>query len=80
VHEPDSLTWLQAWYASQCNGDWEHEYGVSIETLDNPGWLLKLDLQETGMDGLTFAKHGVLRMPKTSSALVTSISIADAYR
>jgi hypothetical protein len=31
------LPWLQGWYATQCDGDWEHEYGVSIETLDNPG-------------------------------------------
>ncbi|WP_239135544.1 Imm53 family immunity protein, partial [Actinoplanes derwentensis] len=32
-YEPDALTWLQGWYATQCDGDWEHEYGVSIETL-----------------------------------------------
>lgn len=59
--EPDSLTWLQAWYATECDGDWEHECGVSIETLDNPGWFLKVDLQETGMDGLTFPKYEVQR-------------------
>ena len=29
---------LQQWYEAQCNGDWEHQYGISIETLDNPGW------------------------------------------
>lgn len=54
VHQPDPLTWLQAWYATQCDGEWEHEHGVSIETLDNPGWFLKLDLRETSLDGLTF--------------------------
>lgn len=59
--ELDPLTWLQGWYAVQCDGDWEHEYGVSIETLDNPGWFLKLDLNETAMDGLTFPKHEVHR-------------------
>ncbi|GIM89818.1 immunity 53 family protein [Paractinoplanes toevensis] len=60
-YEPDPLTWLQAWYATQCDGDWEHEYGVSIETLDNPGWFLKLDLRETPMDGLAFPAHEVRR-------------------
>ena len=36
--DPDqsTLTWLQAWYMSNCNGDWEHGYGVSVRTLDNP--------------------------------------------
>ncbi|MFI6163007.1 immunity 53 family protein [Micromonospora haikouensis] len=58
---PDALTWLQAWYAIQCDGDWEHEYGLSIETLDNPGWFLKVDLQATAMDALPFSKHEVHR-------------------
>ncbi|SDZ15114.1 Immunity protein 53 [Micromonospora pattaloongensis] len=26
---PGVWTWLQAWYASQCNGEWEHEYGLA---------------------------------------------------
>ncbi|GHB54781.1 hypothetical protein GCM10010331_48120 [Streptomyces xanthochromogenes] len=29
---------LQSWYSAQCNGDWEHEWGIKIDTLDNPGW------------------------------------------
>ena len=35
---------LQAWYAAQCNGKWEHTYGIAIGTLDNPGWSLSVDL------------------------------------
>ena len=31
------------WYLSQCNGDWEHAYGVKIDTLDNPGWTLEVE-------------------------------------
>jgi hypothetical protein len=42
-----SLSALEKWYASQCNGEWEHGYGVRIETLDNPGWLVRLSLQGT---------------------------------
>jgi hypothetical protein len=60
-YQPDGLTWLQGWYATQCNGDWEHEYGVSIETLDNPGWFLKIDLRGTSMGGLTFPRNEVHR-------------------
>ncbi|MFF5225560.1 immunity 53 family protein [Dactylosporangium sp. NPDC000521] len=61
VDGPDALTWLQGWYVTQCDGDWEHEYGVSIETLDNPGWSLRVDLQATAMDGLAFPKQEVHR-------------------
>jgi hypothetical protein len=47
----DVLEWFSHWYNSQCNGDWEHEYGVSINTVDNPGWSIKIDLTGTDCDG-----------------------------
>ncbi|MDR7814700.1 immunity 53 family protein [Lacrimispora sp.] len=43
----DLIEWLQCWYNKNCDGDWEHVYGVVIETLDNPGWHVKIDLAET---------------------------------
>jgi len=46
--------WLQHWYKSQCDGDWEHEYGISIETVDNPGWYLTINLSETKYAECTF--------------------------
>lgn len=45
----DPLQRLQNWYLAQCNGDWEHCYGMKLETLDNPGWILRIDLQETNL-------------------------------
>ncbi|MGH8524925.1 MAG: immunity 53 family protein [Gammaproteobacteria bacterium] len=45
---------LQRWYAEHCNGDWEHSFGVSIGTLDNPGWSVEIDLAETALQDATF--------------------------
>lgn len=39
---PNKLTELLSWYASQCDEDWEHQHGVTIENIDNPGWHLKV--------------------------------------
>jgi len=47
---------LQTWYQAQCNGKWEHTCGVKIETLDNPGWSLTIDLAETNLSGRSFTK------------------------
>jgi hypothetical protein len=47
----DDVEWLQTWYQSCCNGRWEHQYGVKIDTLDNPGWKLRIDLVGTPLDG-----------------------------
>ena len=40
------LKWLQKWQASQCDGDWEHECGVRINTIDNPGWDINIDIEK----------------------------------
>jgi len=45
---------LQIWYAAQCDGDWEHQHGIRIESLDNPGWWVKIDLQGTTLAGKSF--------------------------
>ncbi|MFT4639202.1 MAG: hypothetical protein ACI8T1_002526 [Verrucomicrobiales bacterium] len=39
------------WYESHCNDEWEHQYGVKLETLDNPGWILTVDLIHTDLQG-----------------------------
>ncbi len=53
---------LQKWYLSECNGDWEHRYGVQIGTLDNPGWMVDIDLHGTAMENVPFSpvKHGAV--------------------
>ena len=47
------IDWLQQWYFEQCNDLREHRRGITIETLDNPGWLVKVDLEETAMQGVS---------------------------
>lgn len=47
--EINTLSWLEKWYLCNCNGDWEHSYGITIETLDNPGWDVKIDLTKTSL-------------------------------
>lgn len=50
------LTRLQAWYTNQCNGDWEHSYGIHIESCDNPGWWVKVNLLGTALLDHKFAE------------------------
>jgi len=45
---------IQNWYNAQCNGDWEHTFGIHISTLDNPGWTVDIDLTETEVENKEF--------------------------
>jgi len=51
-----SLERLEDWYLSQCDGDWEHGSGITIGTLDNPGWSLSINLAETTLEGVPFTR------------------------
>jgi elongation factor P hydroxylase len=51
IHDFD---WLQEWYKNQCDGDWEHEYGIKIETVDNPGWYITINLIGTEHENIPF--------------------------
>ena len=44
------LEFVQSWYVAQCNGEWEHVRGVTFESLDNPGWLVTIDLMQTVLE------------------------------
>ncbi len=57
----DIIGWLQNFYSSNCDGDWEHQYGVEITTLDNPGWHVKIDLADTEYAELAFPNEKVER-------------------
>ena len=48
------LNWLEKWYQSNCDTNWEHVYGVKIDTLDNPGWGVKINLSDTPLGGKEF--------------------------
>lgn len=41
------LARLSAWYAAQCDGEWEHGFGIDIATLD---------LRGTNFEQKTFAE------------------------
>lgn len=56
-----ALIWLQQWQYSHCNGDWEHDIGIRIETLDNPGWSVSVNLEGTELEARGFDPISVER-------------------
>ncbi len=50
---------IQRWYNAQCDNDWEHDFGLTIKTLDNPGWLVEIDLADTLLEDQPFEPMSV---------------------
>ncbi|SHN46155.1 immunity 53 family protein [Chitinophaga sp. CF418] len=42
--------WLVNWFNSNCDGDWEHENGIKIYTVSNPGWFISIGLRDTPLE------------------------------
>jgi hypothetical protein len=57
----DQLRDLQEWFESVCDGDWEHAFGITIQTLDNPGWAVDVDLMDTSLGQIDFIPTQVER-------------------
>ncbi|UOG40333.1 Imm53 family immunity protein [Leptospira noguchii] len=56
VYSPTSETmfsWLIEWRKSQCDGDWEHENGIAINTNRDRGWQVKIEANFTELDGVS---------------------------
>jgi hypothetical protein len=49
--DTDPIAVIAKWYSEHCNGEWEHEFGFRISTLDNPGWYIEVDIQRTELEG-----------------------------
>lgn len=56
----DVLKLLQSWFTGRCDGEWEHQFGIKIETIDNPGWSVSIGLSGV-KSGLPFEKFERLR-------------------
>lgn len=47
----NNLEWLEDWYQRQCDGAWEHNEGIRLESLCRPGWRLTISLEGTSAQG-----------------------------
>ena len=72
-----NLERLQTWFVSQCDGDWEHSYGISISTADNPGWIVDIELLETNLVGRNFES---LRIERSENDWLIVFSGPDMFK
>ncbi len=50
----DVLKFIQAWYSENADLAFEKKQRIKVETLENPGWYIEIDLRNTYLDGVSF--------------------------
>ncbi len=63
-HQTGDLFWLTEWFAWQCDGDWEHSYGVSIRNNDGQSWSFKIRFGDTELENQPFKTVDIRRSEK----------------
>ncbi|KAA5535568.1 immunity 53 family protein [Paenimyroides baculatum] len=46
------IKWIENWFMSNCDGEWEHENIIKIESTSNPGWNIEITLSDTSLEGV----------------------------
>ena len=77
IQQESLFNLLQDWYLAQCNGDWEHEFGIKIDTLDNPGWSVVIDLLGTKYENKKFNE---LNYERNSNDWIQCSVINDQFK
>ena len=57
----DVINDIQKWYMRNCDGDWEHSYGVIIEIVRCFGWKVEFSLCGTELDKMPFDDINISR-------------------
>lgn len=70
---------LCEWYERQCADGWHEDHGVKIDTLDNPGWSMKIDLEGTPAMGKSFADLRIERSDRDWIAARKSGEVFEAF-
>lgn len=74
-----NISRLTKWYEAQCLNEWHEEFGIRIETLDNPGWSLKIDLQKTGLSQRDFDESKIERTERDWVVVRKSGGMFEAF-
>jgi hypothetical protein len=61
MDESSAITALEDWFKQHCDGTWEHRYGLTIQTTDNPGWLVTFKELRVSKDVLAACIGDLLR-------------------
>jgi hypothetical protein len=61
MDEGSAISTLERWYKGHCDGTWEHHLGITIETTDNPGWVLTFKELRLAKDVLADVLGDLLR-------------------
>lgn len=76
------LTRLNGWYRLNCDADWEHGWGIRITTLDNPGWMIEVELAGTAFESKVVEERseGVLDNNTTTDGFLAVRKVGTKFQ
>jgi hypothetical protein len=73
------INWIQNWFNDQCDGEWEHTHVIKIQSLDNPGWNIEIDFNNTkvNIDDLDWRLYEISETDWVGFSIINNIFSAS---
>jgi hypothetical protein len=75
MSDTKGLDVIDAWLKSRADGDWEHHNGVTIESTDNPGWMMRIDLPDDSSKHISNLNAVLSRLQKAEGLVKDGVLI-----
>jgi hypothetical protein len=66
----EAIKEIDSWLKKMANDEWEHQNGVTIESSDNPGWILSIDLPDGKLESSSKISDFVRKMPSIEGDVI----------
>lgn len=77
--EATNIDWLTKFFAYHCDGAWEHEFGMSLDSLAIPGWGLVVDLRGTVLEGTGVNRNSLKETSKSEHDFIEAFLEDDEF-
>jgi uncharacterized protein YjbI with pentapeptide repeats len=74
-----NIDWLAKFFAYHCDGAWEHEFGMSLDSLAIPGWGLVVDLRGTALEGTGVNRSNLKETSKSDHDFIEAFLEDDEF-
>lgn len=78
--DSNNIEWLARFYAYHCDGAWEHEFGMSLDSLAIPGWGLAVDLRGTALEGTGVNRSEVRKVSRSDHDFIEAYLEDDEFQ
>jgi hypothetical protein len=75
MNEMKMLEVIDSWLKNLADGEWEHHNGLTIESTDNPGWMIRINLPDGLFKNIEIIQASLRKLSSAEGAVKEGVLI-----